>query len=125
MALTALTKYPTYGTFRLNPAGGYPATIGAGLTWQSDLLPSGYAGLVAAVLMDQNGTLTVQRYADLAGTLPVGAAITQAITANTAAWAGANDGLPFLSFNVQIQNSGGVAANVSAASILTGPAMGV
>lgn len=125
MALTPLKSYPNFGTVRAVPALGYPSTVANGATWQSDLLPAGFAGATAGILSDHAGTLTLQRYADLAGLLPVGALISQAVVANTPAWVGANDGLPFLSFNVEFVNASGAIANIASISIVTGPAGGL
>lgn len=124
MTFTPLIQYPNFGTIRAVPRAGYPTTVIDGATWQSDLLPAGFAGAIAAILSDHAGTLTLQRYADLAGLLPVGALITQAVTGNTPASAGAVDGRPFLSFNVSFINGAGAAANIAAFSIITGPSGG-
>jgi hypothetical protein len=83
-------------------------------------MPAGFGGVVVAAKVSHAGTLNVQRYADLAGAVPVGAVITQALTADTAAWAGASDGLPFLSYNVQIVNGAGAASIPAYVIILTG-----
>lgn len=121
MTLTPLTQFPNYGTRLVSPPVPAPTTLAHGTTWNSDLMSSGFGGVVATVLSTQIGVLTIQRYADLAGLTPVGAAITQALTANTAAWAGASDGLPFLSFNVTISNTdGALDATLSNVVILTG-----
>lgn len=125
MALTPLTQYPNFGTVRAVPRAGYPTVVADGATWQSDLLPVGFAGAIAAILSDHAGSLTLQRYADLAGLLPVGALISQAVVANTPASAGAVDGRPFLSFNVSFINGAGAVANIAALSIITGPAGGI
>lgn len=124
MVFTPLKQYPNFGTTRVAPLLGYPTVIADGATWNSDLLPAGFAGAIAAILSDHAGTLTLQRYADLAGLLPVGALITQAVVANTAASAGAVDGRPFVAFNVAFINSGGAVANIQAFSIITGPSGG-
>lgn len=125
MTFTPLTHYPNAGTTRLVPqSGAYPSTIANGVTYDSDLLPAGFGGLAVGVLSDKALTLTVQRYADLAGLLPIGDAITQAVTANVAAWAGANDGLPYLSFNFTLANASGSLATFVSVVALTGPAGG-
>jgi hypothetical protein len=63
----------------------------------------------------QAGNLSIQRFLDLAGTVPQGAAVTAALTANTAAYATVGtDGLPFASVQVTVSNSGGSAATLSA-----------
>lgn len=125
MVFTPLKQYPNYGTVHLTPLLGYPSTVADGATWQSDLLPAGFAGATVGILADHAGTLQFQRYADLAGLLPVGALKTQAVTANTPAWAGVNDGLPFIAFNVTFINGAGAVANITSFSILTGPAGGI
>lgn len=55
----------------------------------------------------KTGAINVQRYLDDAGTVPQGAALTAALTANTAAVVNITDGLPFASFTVQITNTDG------------------
>lgn len=124
MTFTPLKQYPNFGTTHVVPLLGYPTVIADGATWNSDLLPAGFAGAIAAILSDHAGTLQIQRYADLAGLLPVGVLITQAVVANTPASAGAVDGRPFLAFNVAFVNASGAAANIAAFSIITGPSGG-
>lgn len=62
----------------------------------------------------QAGQISIQRFLDVAGTVPQGAAVTAALTANTAASATVGtDGLPFASVQVTVSNSGGSAATLS------------
>ena len=80
----------------------------------------GYPGLTVGVTSDQAGQISVQRYADRAGTIPVGAAVTASLTANTAASASVADGKPFQSFTVTISDSSGTPANLTGLIILLG-----
>lgn len=121
MANGPLNAYPNFGTTIAIPQTSPPASIAGGGNWQSGLMPAGFGGLVVGATLSQTGTITIQRYADLAGNVPVGAAITQAMTANTAAWAGVNDGLPFISWSVEISNTSGSAGNLTNVALLTGP----
>jgi hypothetical protein len=122
MPFTALTKYPNYGVARVSPPTPFPSTpIEASATWSSDLMPAGFSGVVAAATSNHAATLKLQRYADLAGLIPVGAELSQAMTADVPAWVGINDGLPYVSFAVSIVNSGGGTATITNATILTGP----
>ncbi|MCG5072275.1 hypothetical protein [Paraburkholderia tagetis] len=62
----------------------------------------------------QAGQISIQRFLDLAGTVPQGAAVTAALTAGTAAYATVGtDGLPFASVQVTVSNSGASAATLS------------
>jgi hypothetical protein len=91
-----------------------PATLAAGITWNSGIIQSPDAyGVVACGTLDQTGTLTVQRYIDPKGTAPVGPPIVQAMTASTAAFAGIADGLPYGSYSVAIENTSGTLGNLS------------
>lgn len=119
--MTPLTKYPNYGTYSAVPIGGFPTTIAADGSWNSDLIPGRFGGVIAGVTSSQAGVLSVQRYADLAGNVPVGPVSSQDLTGGTPAWTGFADGLPYLCFAVNITNPGGTIANITDIAILTGP----
>lgn len=121
MPLTPLKRYPNYGTVKAVPPTAIPAVITDGQTWSSDLMPGGFGAVIAGATSDHAASLQIQRYADLAGLVPVGGLLTQAMVAATPAWVGAADGLPCLSFEVRIVNSGGAVANITNGAILTGP----
>lgn len=121
MAFTPLNAYPNYGTAVVAPPTPIPSPIVDGGTWNSDLIASRFGGIIVGVTSDHAATLNVQRYADLAGLVPVGPLMTQALVAATPGWTGVADGLPYISFNVQIVNSAGAVANITNAMILTGP----
>ncbi|MGS1020255.1 hypothetical protein [Burkholderia gladioli] len=79
------------------------------------LVSNGWKLFSVGLKSTQAGQISVQRFLDLAGTVPQGAAVTAALTANTAASATVGtDGLPFASVQVTVTNSSGSAATLSA-----------
>lgn len=72
-------------------------------------LNKGSAGLASS----QAGTLSVQRYVDPAGLVPLGAALTVAVVANTPVSVGWSDGLPSSSIVMSFNNTSGSAANLT------------
>ncbi len=108
----------------LNPPNPFPSTIAPSGNWQSGIIRV-YGGgslpaLVVTVESTQAGAVSIQRYADAAGTIPVGGNISQTLTDSTEAYVGANDGVPYLSFQVTITNTGGSSATITDAAILAG-----
>jgi hypothetical protein len=98
----------------MSAALGAPATIAASSSWVSGVIPAdGYKAIALAVTLSNAGTLKLTRYLDTAGTIAQGAAQTQALTAATPGNLNVNDGAPFQSFKVEIDNSGASVANVS------------
>lgn len=87
---------------------------------KSALVPTfGWQKGGVGVKSDQAGTISVQRYLDQAGEVPVGAAITANLTANEAAAVTWSDGLPFGSFQATVTNgSASAAANLSEITVL-------
>ena len=64
-----------------------PATLAASGTWVSGVMSlAGVNAFAVAATLSQAGTLVVQRYIDPAGTIAIGAAISQVMTANTPAY---------------------------------------
>jgi hypothetical protein len=105
------------------PAAPFPAVIAANGSWSSGVLPLlGYSGISASVTSNESGAISIQRYLDRAGSIKVGTAVSQAITAGTPATVSVNDGLPALYFQVTITNGSGSssAATSGIAIILTG-----
>ena len=99
-----------------------PATIAGGGSYQSGIIVSnGFRGIAAAATLTQAGTISIQRYIDVAGTILIGAASTQALSANTAGWVAVNDGLPCASFQVTVTNSSGSTGTLSNFAILETP----
>lgn len=98
---------------------GLATTVPNGGSVQSSVMPSnGWQKGAVGLKSTQAGNLTVQRYLDAAGTIPVGAAITAALSANTAGYVSWNDGLVFGSFQVTVSNSGGSNATISSALLV-------
>lgn len=82
---------------------------------QSALLQmNGWQRFSIGLTSSQAGTLSVQRYLDVAGTIPQGAAVTAALTAATAAVVNAGSDLaPCASVQVTVSNSSGSTATLS------------
>jgi hypothetical protein len=98
---------------------GLPATIAASNHATSNMIFSdGMQVGAVGVTSTQAGMITVQRYLDDAGNIKQGAALTQAITANTPAVLNITDGNPFAAFTVDISNTGGSQATLSNLGIL-------
>lgn len=70
----------------------------------------GYPKLAIGATSSATGSISVQRYIDAAGTIPQGAALTQALTAATPGVLNVTDGLAFQSFTITIV--GGTLSNV-------------
>jgi hypothetical protein len=101
---------------------GLATPVGNGLTGNSAVINT--AGLfkgVAGLKSDHAGTLSVQRYADAAGVVPVGAPLSVAVAANTPIAVGWSEGLPCGSIVMTFVNSGGAAANLTNVTVNLGP----
>ncbi|CAJ0698803.1 hypothetical protein [Ralstonia holmesii] len=87
----------------------------SGQLQSSVLLTNGWKYFALSLKSTQAGQISIQRFLDTAGTVPIGAAVTAALTANTQQWAsiGTADSLPFMSYQVTVSNSGGAAATLS------------
>jgi hypothetical protein len=95
------------------------STIAAsGNTLSNLIVTDGYKTLSVGVTSTQTGQISVQRYLDDAGTVKQGAAVTAALTANTAGVCNVTDGNPFSSYTVTITNTGGSTATLSNLAIL-------
>jgi hypothetical protein len=107
------------GNVAPTPPTPAPATIAAGVTYSTGIIPAaGYNMFAASAQLNQTGTLTLQRYIDEAGTIAIGAAITQAMTADVLATVAVNDGLPCASFKVTVENTSGSLGTLSNFHIL-------
>jgi hypothetical protein len=94
---------------------GLTANVPASGQLQSSVLMSnGWKFVAVGMKSTQAGALTVQRYLDAAGTIPVGAPVTASLVANTAQYVFAGgDNVPFLSYQVTVTNTSGTAATLS------------
>ena len=104
-----------------------PATVhglGTAVTHSSSITSNlifsdGYQIVAVGVTSTKAGAINVQRYLDDAGTIKQGAALTAALTANTAQVLNVTDANPFASFTVNITNTdGSVDATLSNLGIL-------
>lgn len=109
------------GVNNLTPLTGIPGTLGAGANWNSGVLPAPIKGgsILAACKLTQAGTITIQRYADAAATIPIGTLASSTLVASTANSVNINDGLPCFYFVVIITNTSGSTGTLSGVSILT------
>lgn len=116
----AIPVYLTGGAVIVpTPPTPFPTTIAAGVTYSTGImLTSGCKGLAASAELTQTGVLSIQRYIDPAGTIPIGAAVTQAMTASTLATVAVNDGLPAAAWQASIQNTAGASGTLSNAALL-------
>jgi hypothetical protein len=80
-------------------------------------LNKGSAGLISS----HAGTLSVQRYSDAQGLIPVGAALTVALVATVGNAVGWSDGLPIGSIQMSLINGAGAAANLTSITVNLGP----
>lgn len=94
------------------------AVPGSGNLVSNVIQGDGYASLAYGMKSSQAGSISVQRYLDAAGTIPVGAAVTATLVANTAQWLTINDGLVYQSVIVTVANSSGTPANITNALLL-------
>lgn len=95
-----------------------PASIAASGNWNSGLIFSdGYRYLTVTATSSQAGALVIQQYVDMAGTIPRVVSST-ALVAATPLIVDIADLKPFMSFTVQINNTGGSGAAVTGFQVL-------
>ena len=101
------------------PPTAPPPTIGAGLNYQTGvILANGFKAISVGATLSQAGSVSIQRFIDKAGTIPVGAAISTTLAAGVANFATVNDGVAFASFQVTISNTGASTGNLSGFGML-------
>jgi hypothetical protein len=95
--------------------GTIPTSIAESASFTTSLISAdGFTGIAAGVELTQAGTISIQKFVDAGGVVPQGAAVSQALTANTPAAASTFAGPPFQTFTVTITNgSASAAATVS------------
>src|SRR5690348_16818907 len=97
-----------------NVGVGLANTIAASGTIHSSLfITNGMGNLALGLTLSQSGTLSVQRYIDGAGNVPMGAAVTQALTAGTNGVLLSNDDKPFRTAKIAVVNDGTVTATIT------------
>jgi hypothetical protein len=103
----------------LSASGVPPATIAGGGNFTSiPIICAGWKTIAVGARLSQIGTITIQRYLDRAGLVPIGAPVSAALVANTSQWATVSDNLPFQSFVFAINNTSGSTGNLDRFSAL-------
>lgn len=102
--------------------GGPPTSIPNASSYQSNvIINAGFRVIALGCTSANTGVITIQRYLDRAGLIPVGAPITANLTAATAQWAIVTaDGVPYQSFKFQISNTGAGSAAITNFGLLLG-----
>jgi hypothetical protein len=96
-----------------------PATVAASGSAQTSLIVTeGFTLISAGLTASQNGSMSIQRYLDVGGTVPQGAAVSVVLAANTAANLDVLDGKPFASFILTVTNSSGSVSNLTNFALL-------
>ena len=78
----------------------------------------GYPLISAGITMNQNGSMSIQRYLDDGGTQPQGAPVNVQIVAGVAANLDVLDGKPFSAFTLTVNNAVGSVATISGFALL-------
>jgi hypothetical protein len=98
-----------------------PTTIAASGTFTSTVIPTGgMQHIAASAELTAAGTLSVQRFLDAGGVVPVGSASTVALTSGTLATLDNLGTILFQSVELSIINSGTTAATPSNVSLVIG-----
>jgi hypothetical protein len=106
---------PDPDTFETPP----PATIAGGGNWQSGPIDSsGFNAIAVSAKLTQAGSLSVQRYIDVLGTIPISSAISAVMSANTLTVVSSNDDIPFACFIVTVSNTSGSTGTLSDVAVL-------
>lgn len=114
----SIAGYMQLDTLALTLPTPQPATIAGGGNWNTGLIFSdGYRNISVGVTLSQAGSLVITRYIDRAGTVAQ-AASTTSIVASTALIVNLTDGLPYISYSVQVNNSSGSTGTLSGFAIL-------
>jgi hypothetical protein len=112
----------------LYPPAGFPVplptTIAAGSNWNSGLIfAEGYRYITVTLTSTQAGSLVIQEYCDLAGTIArsaSGTPFTTPIVAATPLIVDVSDLKPFVTFTVQVSNTSGSTATLSGFQLILG-----
>ncbi len=116
----------------VSAAAAIPASMLTGVTYTSPILPLfqgspyvgalvGYGQAAVALKATQIVTINIQRYMDPLGNIPVGAVVTQATTANTAAYATTSAVVPALYWGFTVVNASGSTATITNAGAMMLP----
>lgn len=95
-----------------------PASLAASGAWVSGVIGGSGGVLAVNAKLTQAGTLSVQRYMDIFGAIPIGPASVQALSANVDGYVIITDGYPYLSYIVTVTNTSGSTATLSDVFVL-------
>jgi hypothetical protein len=102
-----------------------PADMGLGTSINASgssvsnvIFMNGYKAFAFGCTSSQNGTVSIQRYLDAAGTIVQGAALTVSLTGATAAVLNNSDNHPYQSMIITVSNSGGSTATLTSTLLL-------
>lgn len=93
-----------------------PATLAGGASWVSGpIVSAGFSRIAANAKLSQAGTISIQRYMDLEGTVAIGAVITGVMVANVDKTVdnSADLNVPFVSFSITVHNTSGSSGNLT------------
>lgn len=91
-----------------------PSSIAPDASTASNLIVAeGYTKIAVGLTLTQNGSVSIQRFLDPAGTVPIGSPSVQALTAGQNASLTVNDGQLFSSFQVIVLNSANATAYIA------------
>jgi hypothetical protein len=112
---------PATATGEATQGHGLPGTVNATSTVTSNVIKAyGFTLIGAGCTLSQAGAIKIQLYLDDAGTIPMGAAVSQTLAAGVANAVQTTAGgpAPFRSFTVAIQNTSGSSATITNPVIL-------
>jgi len=89
------------------------SVLASGNVVSNAIITNGLKNFTFGITSSQNGSVSIQRYADQLGTIPVGAAITGSVTAATATDVHSTDSIPYQSMIITVNNTGGSTATIS------------
>jgi hypothetical protein len=105
--------------YLLPAAIGLNTTIaGNGNVVSNAIINNGFKNFAFCLKSTQAGSVSIQRYLDQAATIPVGAAITGSLVANTALTVDSVDSIPYQSMIITVSDSSGTGATISNCALL-------
>lgn len=130
-----VTSYASNIPLNLTTQALIPTSLLTATTYTSPILPlfnanpfmgtlTGFGATVVALHSSQVVTITVQRYLDAAGLIPVEAAASVATTANTAAYVVSNAAAPAYYVGFTISNASGSTATITNPGVAALPLAG-
>lgn len=101
-----------------NDIGLATSIVGNGSVVSNLIIMNGYKAFAFACNSSQNGSVSIQRYLDQAGTILQGAALTVSLTGGTANVLNNSDNHPYQSMQITVANSAGSIATLTSTMLL-------